>query len=185
MGRFIMKRVLISMLIIFLVSVFAFSLMHILPGDPVRLVLGEAAAQEDVDALRTELNLDKPLLEQYWLWINGILHGDFGPSITYHRSVVDIMSERLPRTVAIGLPALLLSVTLGVCFGIISSVKRGTWLDQVITFLSTVGVGTPTFWVGIPFDCTFCPYRDLPAPVRTSVNTSTKRFCRYSACHYR
>ena len=87
MGRFIMKRVLISMLIIFLVSVFAFSLMHILPGDPVRLVLGEAAAQEDVDALRTELNLDKPLLEQYWLWINGILHGDFGPSITYHRSV--------------------------------------------------------------------------------------------------
>lgn len=86
MGRFIMKRVLISMLIIFLVSVFAFSLMHILPGDPVRLVLGEAAAQEDVDALRTELNLDKPLLEQYWLWINGILHGDFGPSITYHRS---------------------------------------------------------------------------------------------------
>ena len=65
MGRFIMKRVLISILIIFLVSVFAFSLMHILPGDPVRLVLGEAAAQEDVDALRAELNLDKPLLEQY------------------------------------------------------------------------------------------------------------------------
>ena len=65
MGRFIMKRVLISMLIIFLVSVFAFSLTHILPGDPVRLVLGEAAAQEDVDAFRTGLNLDKPVLEQY------------------------------------------------------------------------------------------------------------------------
>lgn len=66
------------------------------------------------------------------------------------------MSERLPRTVAIGLPALLLSVTLGVCFGIISSVKRGTWLDQVITFLSTVGVGTPTFWVGIHQHLSVC-----------------------------
>ena len=149
MGRFIVKRVLISILIVFLVSIFAFSLMHILPGDPVRLVLGEAAAQEDVDALRAELNLDKPLLEQYWLWIKGIFQGDFGPSITYHRPVIDIMKERLPRTVAIGLPALLISVTLGACFGIISAVKRGTWLDQVISVCSTIGVGTPTFWVGI------------------------------------
>ncbi|MGN1217457.1 MAG: ABC transporter permease, partial [Phocaeicola sp.] len=72
MGRFIVKRMLISILIIFLVSVFCFSLMHILPGDPARLALGEAASQEDVDALRIKLNLDKPILEQYWIWISGL-----------------------------------------------------------------------------------------------------------------
>lgn len=149
MDKFIIKRVLISILIVFLVSVFAFSLMHILPGDPARLALGEAAAQADVDALRAKLNLDKPILEQYWIWISGIFRGDFGQSITYARPVSAIMGERLPRTVAIGLPALIFSVLFGVCFGIVSAVKRGSWVDQVITFFSTLGVGTPTFWIGI------------------------------------
>lgn len=149
MGKFILKRMLISILIVFLVSVFAFSLMHILPGDPARLALGEAANEEDVQALRVSLHLDKPVLEQYWIWIKGLFHGDFGQSITYARPVSDILSERLPRTVAIGLPALIIAVLFGLVFGVISAVKRGTWLDQTITFLSTLGVGTPTFWIGI------------------------------------
>ena len=91
MGKFIIKRVLISIVVVFLVSVFAFSLMHILPGDPARLSLGEEASQEDVDALREELNLNKPVLEQYFIWISGIFRGDFGQSIQYHRPVLDIM----------------------------------------------------------------------------------------------
>lgn len=149
MSKFILKRVLISVVVVILVSVFAFSLMHILPGDPARLALGEEASQEDVDALRVELHLDKPLMEQYFIWIDGLLHGDFGRSITYHRPVADIMAERLPRTVAIGLPALCISVTIGICVGVVSAVKRGKWIDQVLTFLVTIGVGTPVFWVGI------------------------------------
>ena len=149
MGRFIVKRMLISILIICLVSVFCFSLMHILPGDPARLALGEAASQEDVDALRIKLNLDKPILEQYWIWISGLFKGDFGQSITHDRPISKILSERLPRTIAIGLPALIIAVVLGITFGIISAVTRGKGGDQVITFFSTIGVGTPTFWIGI------------------------------------
>lgn len=149
MGKFIIKRVLISIIVVFLVSVFAFSLMHILPGEPARLTLGEEASQEDVDALRKELNLDKPVLEQYFIWIGGVFRGDFGRSIQYHRPVLDIMLERLPRTVAIGLPTLVISVIVGLAFGIISAVRRGKVIDQIITFLATIGMGTPVFWLGI------------------------------------
>lgn len=149
MGKFIIKRVLISIVVVFLVSVFAFSLMHILPGDPARLSLGEEASQEDVDALREELNLNKPVLEQYFIWVSGIFRGDFGQSIQYHRPVLDIMQERLPRTVAIGLPTLVISTIIGIAFGIISAIRRGKFIDQVITFLATIGMGTPVFWIGI------------------------------------
>lgn len=149
MSKFILKRVLISFVVVFLVSIFAFSLMHILPGDPARLALGEEASQADVDALRAELHLDKPVVEQYYIWINGLLHGDFGNSIAYHRPVSEVMAERLPRTIAIGLPSLLISVLVGICFGIISAVKRGEMIDQIITFFATIGMGTPVFWIGI------------------------------------
>lgn len=149
MTKFLIKRIGISILIVFLVSVFAFSLMHILPGDPARMALGEEASQEDVDALRSQLNLDKPIVTQYVLWITDIFQGDFGESILFDRPVVDMLLEKLPKTLSIGLPALLLSSVLGIAFGVLSAVKRGKWIDQVITFFSTIGAGTPTFWIGI------------------------------------
>lgn len=149
MFRYIIKRLGTSFIVVILVTIFAFSLMHILPGDPARLVLGAEAAQEDVDALRVELNLDKPIVTQYILWIKGVLHGDFGRSILYQRPVADIMRERVPRTLAIGIPSLVVSVILGVLFGVVSAVKRGSIADQAITLTSTIGMGTPAFWLGI------------------------------------
>lgn len=149
MLRFIQKRLGISLLIIFMVSLFAFSLMHILPGDPARLALGEDASQEDVDALRAELNLDKPLTIQYYLWIKGVFRGDFGTSIMFDRPVKDMLVEKLPRTISLGIPALIVSAFFGIMFGVLSAVKRGKWIDQLITFFSTMGAGTPVFWIGI------------------------------------
>lgn len=149
MVKYVAKRVLISILLVFLVSVFAFSLMHILPGDPARLVLGEDAKQEDVDALREKLNLNKPLIEQYVLWITGALQGDFGDSVMYNRPVSTILAERLPRTLSIGLPAILIAAVFGIIFGVISAIKRGSWIDRLITFFATLGIGTPMFWIGI------------------------------------
>lgn len=149
MFQYIVKRLFTSFLVIILVTIFAFSLMHILPGDPARLVLGAEASQEDVDALRSELNLDKPIVTQYFIWIKGVLHGNLGKSIMYQRPVADIMRERVPRTLAIGLPALVLSVLFGVLFGVISAVRRGSLVDKTITLASTLGMGTPAFWLGI------------------------------------
>jgi len=149
MFKFIFKRLGISILLVFLVSIFAFSLMHILPGDPARLALGEDASQEDVDALRVELNLDKPLVTQYLLWIKGIFQGNFGNSIVYSRPVRDMLSEKLPRTVSLGIPSMIISSIFGIAFGVISAIRRGKGIDQIITFLTTLGAGTPVFWIGI------------------------------------
>jgi peptide/nickel transport system permease protein len=149
MINFILKRILISLLVVFLVSVGVFSIMHILPGDPVRLAMGFEAAEEDVQRARVELNLTKPLIEQYVLWIGGLFQGNFGKSIVFHRTVAELLSERLPRTINLGLPAMALAIVVGVGFGIISALKRGKWVDQLITLIATLGAGTPQFWLGI------------------------------------
>ena len=149
MINFIIKRVLISVLVVFLVSVFVFSIMHILPGDPVRLAMGYEAAEEDVQRVREELNLTKPLVEQYFLWIVGLFRGDFGLSIVFDRPVADLLKERLPRTITLGIPAMIIAVIVGVGFGIISALQRGKIIDQIITLIATLGVGTPQFWLGI------------------------------------
>lgn len=149
MGRYILKRLGISVIVILLISVFAFSLVHMLPGDPARLALGTEASEQDVEAFRERYNLNKPVVEQYFIWIGGLLHGDLGDSITYSRPVLTCLAERLPRTVSIGLPALIISSVIGILFGILSAINRGKFVDNIITFFSIVGLGTPAFWLGI------------------------------------
>lgn len=149
MGTYIIKRILISLLVVFLVSIFSFSLMQVMPGDPARLALGYEAAEEDVQALREEMNLDKPILVQYFLWIQNLFKGDFGDSVIYKRPVKDMIAERLPRTVSIGVFALIVGIPLGIFFGVICAVKRGKLADQIITFSMTMFMGMPVFWVGI------------------------------------
>lgn len=149
MGKFVVKRLGISLVVILLISVFSFSLVHLLPGDPAVLALGSEASETDVENFREKYNLNKPITEQYLLWMKGMLQGDLGDSIAYSRPVLSCLAERLPRTVSIGLPALIISSILGILAGIISAVHRGKFVDNFITFLSTVGLGAPQFWLGI------------------------------------
>ncbi len=149
MRRFILKRIGISLIVIMLISVFSFSLVHLLPGDPAVLALGSEATKEQIRNFREEFHLNEPVVKQYVIWIKNALHGDFGISIAYKRSVISCLSERLPRTIAIGLPALIISSILGILFGIISAVNRGKFIDKMITFIVTLGIGTPTFWLGM------------------------------------
>ena len=149
MLRFVLKRLGISVLVVFLISTITFSLVRFLPGDPAVLAVGTEASVEDIERVRAEYNLDKPYIEQYRLWITGVLQGDLGESITFHRGVDTILQERLPVTVSIGVPALLLSAILGILLGIVSATHRGRTADKVVTLVSTIGVGTPVFWIGI------------------------------------
>jgi peptide/nickel transport system permease protein len=149
MGSYIVRRILISLLVVFFVSIFSFSLMHVMPGDPARLALGYEASEEDVQSLREEMNLDKPILTQYGLWIKNLMHGDFGRSVIYKRPVKDMIVERLPRTVNIGVCALVVGVPLGIILGVLCAIKRGKFADQIITFCSTIVMGMPVFWMGI------------------------------------
>ena len=149
MSNYIIKRILSSLLVILIVSVFVFSIVHLLPGDPVKLALGDEAKIEDIERIREEKNLNKPLPEQFFRWFIGLFRGDFGESILQGRTVAAMFKEKIPRTLAFGIPTFIIGVTLGILFGIISAVRRGKFIDQFITLLTTLGIGTPEFWIGI------------------------------------
>ncbi|MHC1691743.1 MAG: ABC transporter permease [Sphaerochaetaceae bacterium] len=149
MTTYIIRRLLISLLVVFLVSIFSFSLMQVMPGDPARLALGFEASEADVQALREEMNLDKPVIQQYILWITNLFKGELGDSVIYKRPVKEMFAERVPRTVSIGICALIVGIPLGIFSGVICAVKRGKLADQIITFSMTMFMGMPVFWVGI------------------------------------
>lgn len=149
MLRYIVRRILISIIVVWLVSVVVFCMVHALPGDPVQIILGDEATAETIAMYREKLHLNEPLVKQYFMWLQDLLRGDLGNSLITNKPIGQLLLEKVPRTVSIGLPALLIASVLGIFFGIVSVVKRGSWIDQAITFFTTVGIGTPHFWVGI------------------------------------
>ena len=149
MAKFIIKRILISFLVVFLISTAAFALIRMLPGDPAQLALGAEASAEDIQRLREEYNLDKPIITQYFLWVNNLIHGNLGKSLTFKRDISVILKERLPVTLSLSIPSLVLSSIIGITLGVLCAVNRGRVPDKIITFISTLGVGTPVFWIGI------------------------------------
>ena len=184
MKAYVIKKLLSLPLILLGASLIVFLAIRMLPGDPARLALGYEASEADVQAYRVELHLDKPLVTQYVLWIKGLFQGDFGRSILYNRPNLDILAERLPRTLGIGLPALLISIPLGILVGVICAVRRGKAVDQILTLITTIGIGTPVFWLAIMGIYFFAlGMKLLPVPVtqqyrKTSATMSATRFCR-------
>ena len=149
MITFIIRRLIQTVFVLILVSFIAFSLLHITPGDPVVTMLGTEATQEQIDTLRHELWLDRTLIVQYMHWFTNILQGDFGKSITYRESVASLIATRLPVTFHLGLIALILSTLISIPAGVISAVRRGSLLDQLITVSANLGMAVPLFWLGI------------------------------------
>ena len=149
MVTFIIRRLIQTVFVLILVSLIAFSLLHIMPGDPVVTMLGTEATQAQIDTLRHELWLDRPLLVQYMRWFTNILQGDFGKSIMYRESVAGLIATRLPVTFHLGLIALILSTLISIPAGVISAVRRGSLLDQLITVSANIGMAVPLFWLGI------------------------------------
>ena len=149
MVTFIIRRLIQTVFVLILVSFIAFSLLHITPGDPVVTMLGTEATQEQIDTLRHELWLDRTLIVQYMHWFTNILQGDFGKSITYRESVASLIATRLPVTFHLGLIALILSTLISIPAGVISAVRRGSLLDQLITVSANLGMAVPLFWLGI------------------------------------
>ena len=145
----IIYRILQSLVVIFLLSIIVFSFIHIMPGDAALTMLGHDATQEQIDLLRKELGLDKPIIVQYTNWLFNALRGDFGRSIIYHESVADLIVKRLPVTVHLGLLAMILSLLISIPAGIISAIRRGGILDLLITIIANIGMSVPIFWLGV------------------------------------
>jgi peptide/nickel transport system permease protein len=149
MAQFIIRRFLQTVVVLVLVSLLAFSILHMMPGDPALIILGEDASQAQIDALRLELGLDQPVLVQYARWFTNMLQGDFGRSILYHENVADLIATRLPITLHLGLVAFVLSALIGIPAGVVSAVRRGDLVDSLITVSANIGIAVPMFWLGI------------------------------------
>jgi peptide/nickel transport system permease protein len=149
MVAFIIRRLLQTIVVLVIVSMIAFLIIHLIPGDPAVAMLGESATQEQIDSLRKELGLDQPVVMQYLRWFGNVVRGDLGKSIMYRESVTGLVAARLPVTFHLGLLALLLSTFISIPAGIISAVRRGGILDSLITVSANLGMAVPLFWLGI------------------------------------
>jgi peptide/nickel transport system permease protein len=149
---YIIRRLFLGIVVLLVVSVLIFIMMRWLPGDPLRTVLGEDYAnysQEELEVFRQELGLDKPLIAQYFDWIGSVLKGDLGDSIVYQTPVSQMIKERLPVTLNLGVLALIVSTVFGLLFGIIAAIRRGRWPDTVVSVTANLGITLPNFWLAI------------------------------------
>ena len=153
MSTYIVRRLIQAVIVFFLITLLVFLVMRLLPGDPIYMIISRAASETatemQLDKIRQEYGLDKPMVIQYFDWMGGVFRGDFGVSILTNTDVRQEIFRRLPITLHLGVLALILSFFLGIPAGIISAVRRGTWIDTVATSLANIGITIPVFWLAV------------------------------------
>lgn len=145
---FVIRRLVLSVFLLFLVSVVVFSLTH-LSGDPARLILGTESTPEQLADLRTELGLDQPLLVQYWNFLWGALHGDLGNSLYYHEDAVSLVLGRLPATLQLSTAGMAIALAVALPAGMISALRPSSFVDYASRVATALGQGLPAYWIGI------------------------------------
>jgi peptide/nickel transport system permease protein len=147
--RFVLYRPLQLVPVLFGISVITFVLIHAIPGDPARLLLGARATAEAIAAIRKQFGLDQPVILQYAYFVQNLMHGELGRSIIYKTPVLAVVADRIAPTLFLLIYAVVLAVILSLVLGSIAAMQRGRLADQVIRLFSTVGLGIPAFWLGI------------------------------------
>ena len=153
MASYVIRRLLQALLVILIVSVLIFIIIRLLPGDPIEMLVAQNINAEDPEAMvaqiKEDMGLNQPMIAQYFTWLGGALHGDLGLSILYRYDIGAEIANRLPVTLYLGLIAFVIGFIIGPLLGIICAVKRGSWIDNLVTVLANVGITAPAFWVGI------------------------------------
>ncbi len=149
MRRFLLRRALQSLLLVWIVLTITFFLLHIAPGDPMARYDDPDISPETVKLIREKLGLDKPLAEQYFLWATSFLRGDFGTSLRYNRPVRSLLAEAIPNTIGLTAAALSIYIILGVILGIVSAARRYTLFDRLSTIGSLFIYSIPSFWLAL------------------------------------
>ena len=150
MARFLAGRLLATLPVMLVVATIVFLLLRLAPGDPAAILAGDAASPEQIASIRARLGLDQPIIQQYGRWIFGILtQWDFGQSVLNQQDVSAIIRQRLPNTLLIGLPSIVLGIVLGLPIGVLGAVRRGSWLDQTLSLVVNAFLSTPRFLVAI------------------------------------
>ncbi len=156
MTAYIIRRLIIGVIILILVTMMVFLFVRLLPGDPLIVYMAQfeiGAAQtigeEQIDLLRDKFGLNDPIYIQYANWLGKLVRGDLGQSIVLQEDITTLMANAMPRTAYIGAISMVIGTGLGILFGIIVALRRGTWTDNIITLLANVGITIPQFWLGI------------------------------------
>jgi peptide/nickel transport system permease protein len=149
MKWYIIKRLLQLIPVILGVTIIAFSLIQLAPGDPARTMLGQHATEKELNEIREKYGLDQPIYVQYGIWLNGVLHGDLGRSILTKELVVNEISERFPNTIELAISAMLFAIIIGGIAGIISASKQYSITDYTVMGIALFGISMPVFWLGI------------------------------------
>lgn len=144
-----LRRLLMTIPLMFVVSFLIYSLIVLVPGDPAVALAGQNPTPEQIAAVREELGLNDPFLLQYWRWLVDALQGDLGVSLFSSESVASAILVRLPATLSLAFCALTIAVVVGVAVGCVAGLRPGTWIDRIATVSASVGVAVPYFWVGM------------------------------------
>ena len=153
MTTYIIRRLIQAVVILVIVTAFIFFAMRLLPGDPIRMLITQSDeanfTEEQVAYLKHQYGLDRPMIVQYFDWMGQIVRGDLGHSILQGTPVSLEIKHRLPITFHLGITAFIISIIIGIPLGVISAVRRGTWLDTLVTTLANLGITIPVFWLGV------------------------------------
>jgi peptide/nickel transport system permease protein len=143
------KRLVQLLPTLFFVSVLIFLLQQLLPGDPALIMAGEEKDPEVIEQIRRQYRLDQPLPVQYLFWVMGVATGDLGESMRLKVSVFDLIAQKLPVTLQLAVMAMVIALAIGITAGVVSAVKKDTWVDYAVNVFSLWGISTPNFWLGI------------------------------------
>ena len=169
MKKYILKRLLLLIPVLIGVSILIFVIVRLTPGDPARILAGEHATEEYVQATRERWGLDKPMYVQYYIWFKSLLRGDLGRSITTHSPVVEEIFNRFPATLELSLFAMFLAIVIGILAGIISAIRQYHFFDYFSMTVALFGISMPVFWLGLMLMFVFGLWLDI-LPISGRIN---------------
>jgi peptide/nickel transport system permease protein len=174
LARLVAERVVSAVVVLVVVTIVIFSVSHLIPGDPAQLMAGPHATDQEIAAMRHRMGLDRPLLRQYVDYVSRLARGDLGTSIVTRRPVFDEIVVRLPATLELMVPALLISAGLGTFLGVLAAVFRDSYFDYFVRFASTISQSIPTFWLSLVLVVLFYGHLGiLPASGRLDANLTS------------
>jgi peptide/nickel transport system permease protein len=148
MAGYILRRILATVPVMLIVAVLVFLMLRLTPGDPAAIIAGDNANAEQVALIRERLGLDQPIFTQFFIWFSNILHGDFGESFFFKKTVAELIASRLEPTLALSLTTIVLAVAMAVPLGVLAAYRHGTLIDKIVMGFSVMGFSVPVFVIG-------------------------------------
>lgn len=161
MGAYLIRRIISMIPSLILAAILVFSFIHFIPGDPVSVMLGDMATEEQIEVLREEMGFNEPIHVQFITWFGRVLKGDLGRSVFYDKAVIQVIASRAETSIFVASISMLIILVVGITIGIISAVRYNSFIDQLFSGLAMLGASIPTFWLGLNLMLIFAVYFQL------------------------